>query len=1138
MGVEKPTTGESAEKPKTEITGEYQRLRKILGQPPELDARGLDNKGIDAELLKLQQDHYFDSISELYRQNELNGRNAAIQREGQVKKGEKPDTAEMVVVEQGVTYFEYLPTALRQIEQLTSRYDALRPGIKTLPIGIAQREQEMRLFLTDLNTALELRLAFSNAGLISRQLASQTNRKGEVQPDQSALVKLYDDVIKRLDPTSKIALTGSREDRSVRANALDQVIIDLLVQKGHLPGTLVMDLLTARYKEVLDLEKAAVSKADEAKYELLKKKNDLASQGKGVALDAEEAKEFTRLQKALAEGQGRAAKLRTQRAEIGSEIVGMTQDMGDFQIMSSELTTTQHQFLEPYDLEGARTPTKEQTPQIVRDAIARTMEQRSNFHLERIDSYVSRMDEEVLQSGWAEFGEDLANKNGREILRRFSNGMSSLYTLLIPEAGGIRDKAREFLAGPLNEAMGWPADKMDLTFAELQQVDPTAAQRVTENAKSIRDAVKAFDKTKIVRMRETMGMIRSLPPASDFAGQEVKEGVTVEGHIDPARLKQLIAEHGAPTAYKLLFEQLDREWGSTGDSRDDGFMDELSIFVGAVNKNIDTHIDVSSALFQQADNWKDYILYTLYAAAGLAGLYVAGKYGRPVFRAAFNTARFGGRLTVEGTKAAGRTINATRRGLQALSRTQTAEQLTKLRYLERERRLAQWLQKTPAGQAVAKKLAAFRGAKVVRGAGKAIKYVSWAAVPAMTAYDYYTAGQRAEGAKGNKELQGEYQSQQNTALLEGAGGAAALLAPGLLPAVVLGAPVIYAAEFSRSRSEVLADWKRDSADYAREYDRGGLRAKIRTTTDANAVESGGGGTLPSRITIPSKKDLDEAFTAITNANTVARQNAYEAYFLQNLVLEQGASQQEAQKVVMRKMNYLRAATHGGFDPAPLNSVLQRADTYADLMRRKDAMEKAGEEPVIRYQTREGEDAVLDLRQLEPGANGDIQAILGAYINEVQPAEEATLFITLAETAKEKVLASEREEGLDEAQKSIRFMMLQKLSHHILEAEGYVETIDWPGFDFIVSDNTSSQQIVRAYLAHRVNNELDILVPLLMNGEVDPQDYNDRIAGIAAILMDIKNVTDSTSTEFRNKADAYLKEKLIPLSADKLDAMIH
>ena len=67
-----------------------------------------------------------------------------------------------------------------------------------------------------------------------------------------------------------------------------------------------------------------------------------------------------------------------------------------------------------------------------------------------------------------------------------------------------------------------------------------------------------------------------------------------------------------------------------------------------------------------------------------------------------------------------------------------------MRYLESERRVAQWLEKNTVGRAVSEKFARFRNAKAVRGAGKVASSAAWVAVPAITAYEYYHVDQRAD----------------------------------------------------------------------------------------------------------------------------------------------------------------------------------------------------------------------------------------------------------------------------------------------------------------------------------------------------------------------------------------------------------
>jgi hypothetical protein len=278
-----------------------------------------------------------------------------------------------------------------------------------------------------------------------------------------------------------------------------------------------------------------------------------------------------------------------------------------------------------------------------------------------------------------------------------------------------------------------------------------------------------------------------------------------------------------------------------------GFIGEYAKMMEALDDNIKHHLDMGGALLKMQRAYFDYAIgvlaiagigllapWVLWAIWGTATVVIpiARRVAPPMYRM--------------GRNALGRGANLIR-GLPETLRLRgtTAEALTKMRYLARERQLAQWMEGTRAGRWMSR-LASVRNARVSKIGGTTMKYGLVAMIPAIGAYEAYNTRQRVNGAEGNAELQRAYADDYTTTGLETAGLLASVpLALG--PQIVLTAPVMYAADYRRARSAVVADWAHDTENWIREYNSDELFTKLRNTTTANAVEAGGGGALKPRI---------------------------------------------------------------------------------------------------------------------------------------------------------------------------------------------------------------------------------------------------------------------------------------------------
>ncbi len=634
---------QSPERPREGVTpppealqGHTDALRRVYGIPQALP-QSMDQNAMDAQLSAMREDASYNDLAELVRYNQLVNRKNALQREAQAERpaGAPVNVPEFVVVNQGETFFEYYQSILSQTLKASDDYLVLRRTVSVVPPDVLADERQTEIFLQELKAAAERRLNFSNASLVSYLLTVQRDRRGVVMQDQATLARQLEELKKTLDPAGLAAIVaGDATAVRIHGNALDQRIIELIAQKGHLPSKMLLGLQAQRYADILGQQKAVIRDGglarERAEWEALSARNRLAREGKGQPLTEAEGLRFEQLKELLERAMPGYAALSVERREFSDGMVRTADSLSAYHERSLELLLMQHQFKSSDVTEGAAAPNPDQTPLPVREKIDEVTQMRADFHRERIGAFAGRFEEEVLTIGLPERIEDFSNKTGREFVRKVSNSLSYLFTLPAPDALGIRDYLRGRLAGPLNDAMGWPAEKMDLPFERLT---PEEQKAVMDKMKSIADAVRAFDRTKITNVRNSLAVIQGLPPAKTALGEAPKDPLPeLTERITSQNVDALIEQHGLPTVYVLAIRQLNQDMGDPTT----GFIGEVQKFTDAVNANLDIHLDTADALFRQGDEWRRWMWALLAAAIGLVA---AGYFGPKILSAGVRSVR-------------------------------------------------------------------------------------------------------------------------------------------------------------------------------------------------------------------------------------------------------------------------------------------------------------------------------------------------------------------------------------------------------------------------------------------------------------------------------------------------------------------
>jgi hypothetical protein len=1056
---------------------------------------------------------------------------------------------EYIVANQAATYHEYLPAVVEQTTDVLQQYQELknlsqRLGI-ALPPAVQTMEKNSSAFTHALEQNLEHQVRFANASTIRQMLELQKNMgaiasratelKSIAKPtaaQKEELLRLADlqswierlnlktvtrdDLLKRQKAADMLLTEQDRnvlgvsneQERLIHSNTMRQQMIDILTGKAAAIGTkedvapqaLFAELWKTMDKQIVEIQKHLES--------------DLAAH-------PEKAEEFKKEKEYL----------KNIRTGMNQDLVAFVHDMGGYQLSLDELTRVQNQIGKHLET-GIMTPLNQEVTSKDADALAVWLEKRSDYRGQAIRGALDQTDEMLTIDVPKKIEDWSVNQekhvlSAAVVLSRFASAMmpSEDSTGILPEtyrtiAGFIglpssKEQSIKNLSGPLADALGFPPNK---TWDELSVIEKNV---VLERSKSVIDAIEKFDRGAVTHLRQSMNLVDTMQkehPISEFAGQEVDgdvvnalSGTRVETDLTGQVINGKTVNRA--TAFILALRQRRDDWGDP--EKRTGYMGQYRMFIDRLESNIQHHLDLGGAMFQMQRAWGEYAMGVLKLSMGGAlAAWMLLMLGGAAGVIAVSATKFVAKTTLQGLRAgantAGRAVRSLPETPGVLNRSKDA--LMKMRYLQSERQLMTRLESTKIGGKLISSFKTLNNLKIAKAGGTTLKYASWGAIPVMTGYELYIQNQRLQNAKG-QDLQKEYKNQMGITALEGLGAGATLLVNGFAPAIVLAAPVLYAGNFAWERADVRANWQRDVVDYANEFDSAGLRQKIEETTGANSVEAGGGGALAPRILFPSTADQTAASIAIEQGVSTARSNAYEAYFMQNLILPPGTDEAVRKKLVSDKTAFIGMATDKGYQDVP-NAMLDLADTYADLLQRKAMLERNGEPPLLSYEDENGERQWLDLRLLTPGTATppDIRSIVTRYALHVQPVEETALFEMMGgviadeatETGKEKVRAREGT--------AIRQVLGRKLIHHINDAEKAIRKLDWPGVDvpFVASGNTESQHIVRAYLAGRASEQIDALLPDVLAGNLSAAAYRGKMEEIRSVFLDVINATDTTA----------------------------
>ncbi|MDD3896959.1 MAG: hypothetical protein PHU04_03920 [Candidatus Peribacteraceae bacterium] len=568
------------------------------------------------QLADIVKDHHIDTFNEQYLYNELLYRRASLQRQKNVRealqRGEQPNgelLKELVVANQAVTYHEYFRSGVNHVLSVMRRYETMRGTMPHVPPYLVKMEVETKRYIEALQGAVQERVAFSNVILLEHHVEKGFGN------DAVRLRTLRDGYMGQLSDASRQALGGDLEQKLIRANQLNQRIVELLsgrhglqgIEEGYVPKRMYLELLKYRYKQLLDSQKQIAVDTDLAssKSELahFTRKFEMAQKGQGKFTEEDVARS-EELRKRIRDVNGQFALLGEQRRAVTQEILGLTDELAVYNIEQTELADIQNQLGKKYSFEGVAGISPLSTPPEVRDAIAKNMETRKQFHLTQMGSFLTVVEEDVLHVGLRERVEKKWNEDGREALRLVTHRLAGFFTFAVPEAFGMKEAAKDALTQPLDEAMGWPSNWEDLSPEEQEK----ALEVVREKTRSVLTLIENFDTSTIQNFRETVSVLQGMPPMSQYALEDVKfdendQPILPEERVTTGNRDALIRKYGGGTVHLMLIRQFHAHWGTQ--QPPSGFFGEYAEFLHGVDAVIDVHLDVGRALHVLGDRYMD-----------------------------------------------------------------------------------------------------------------------------------------------------------------------------------------------------------------------------------------------------------------------------------------------------------------------------------------------------------------------------------------------------------------------------------------------------------------------------------------------------------------------------------------------------
>jgi hypothetical protein len=537
---------------------------------------------------------------------------------------------EWVLANRQATYNEYFPMAVEQLTGAMRLFEQdVRDMLPLLPAKeraqLAVDRERIVLYLARVQLLLQERTKLASYREISKKIVdaggkpSMFKQREELlerrrqlvatmTPESRAIVEQDEKDFDRLsfenyDDKRKAIFLAAQERFQRHVYGIENELIETLkgnptgkdipgAPKGFLPQLTYIKLLQARYTQIQQIQTEVA----------------------GSRQDVEHIK-------------AAQAELGAIRRDAMRRMMALTQLLEAHQVSAAEISSMQEQFGTRIDLDAhVSLPYKTTSPDAVHGQAEKIFEGRAGapgtkqFHLDRLEAMVTTADTAFSPKGLEAMTEESA-MGITDNVDELSKAIRSIATLkgILPEndmTTSVNDWFDKVFPLYLNESLD-----------AAVTADGTKATRA-EKLQRIRQVILRFrDTGSVARFKSTIALIKALPPAETFVGDDVQGGVMAaleNGRVDgnPVGMKivvggQEVTVNGA-TAYALLFRQMRRD--------SEEFNGSYREFLDGMDRVVDLRLGLIAEKNIIQDNWGTVsaILGTG-AGAGLIGA-LAGPY--------------------------------------------------------------------------------------------------------------------------------------------------------------------------------------------------------------------------------------------------------------------------------------------------------------------------------------------------------------------------------------------------------------------------------------------------------------------------------------------------------------------------------
>ncbi len=588
----------------------------------------------DAQLLSIVEPvnsrSSVNGFTELMTANEIVYKRKAIQHAADLESDELRNQAfkseEYIVANQLGTYFEGVEASVRYMSDSLRGHSSYSDIVAALPADaqtrIAGQRVQASLYISSLTRRLDERVAFANARKLQFSIAKN--------PDDETLKTQLTAVLQHpaLSPESKSALEPGSKTAALWTAALDKNILRTLegtqtvdgVDAGFLPQHIYIEILQARYTQLLEEQKRLV---------------------RGKAHQREGGQETLDL-------------LSQEREGIMGELISYTNELGRYHLRLSQLFVTQNLF-QDVDVAGAWMSPEGATPRLEKEKAAEGLASEKEFHLSALDGMVNTATNEFTPGLFETLRDGIANSTvtSTELALR----IMSILKIADFGTGAISGRVKEYLAGPIAEAMGWPRDPETGNLKDPKDLTQAERDAMTAKVGQLRQVMITFQaQSGSSKIAETTQAIRALDATEGvgaFAIGNIKEPIPLEsrpitaGDI-PAKLaeyEKLLGsrEDAVATLQAVLFQQLQAQWGALDDTgkAGTGFVGSYASMLSEFERIIGVQLDLSGAAFSISQRYFNVAKIVALGTAGIAisNLFAGGIVAKTAVRTAGRAVR-------------------------------------------------------------------------------------------------------------------------------------------------------------------------------------------------------------------------------------------------------------------------------------------------------------------------------------------------------------------------------------------------------------------------------------------------------------------------------------------------------------------